>query len=430
MFSPLKRIDVSIREDAFRAVLETIPDPVVLIEDSGRIAAVNQLAESVFGRQEDLIGRAVEILIPLRFRANHPRWVQEYFSRPKVMSGSQRFHHGQELELFGIRADGEKFPVEISIGPLETPDGRFALAVIRDVTEKKRLQAKLRDYNRSLEREVLERTNELQMKQAELIQSAKMAALGNLAAGVAHEMNTPLGALSSANQTTLSIAHRLLDAESGNMEASGRSPTAMAKLLEDLAAASEQAIAALSRNVDSLRVFARLDSVEETESDLVEGLHSVLALLEPRTRGRIRVQHHFEPLPPIRGKHADLNQALMNVVSNAIEAIEDEGLVKVSDGATATWRSSRLTTTAAGYLTRICLTSSIRALPPRASRSVSDWGSPLRSASWASTEAASRPAAAWAKVRTCASLCRSRGRPMPTKNRHIRARAIDPRRPR
>lgn len=327
----MKRIDVGIHEDAFRAVLETIPDAVALIEDSGRIAAVNQSAESVFGRhQEDLIGRAIEILIPLRFRANHPRWVQEYFSRPKVMSGSQRFHHGQELELFGIRADGEEFPVEISVGPLETPDGRFALAVIRDVTEKKRLQAKLRDYNRSLEREVLERTNELQMKQAELIQSAKMAALGNLAAGVAHEMNTPLGALRSANQTALSIAHRLLDAESGNMEASGRSPTAMAKLLEDLAATSGQAIAALSRKVDSLRVFARLDSSEESESDLVEGLHSVLALLEPSTRGRIQVQHHFEPLPLIRGKHADLNQALMNVVSNAIEAIEDEGLVKVS----------------------------------------------------------------------------------------------------
>lgn len=331
MISPLKRIDVSIHEDAFRAVLETIPDAVALIEDSGRIAAVNQLAESVFGRrQQDLIGQAVEILIPLHSRANHPRWVQEYFSRPQVISGSKRFHHGQELELFGIRADGEKFPAEISVGPLETPDGRFALTVIRDVTEKKRLQAKLRDYNRSLEREVLERTNELQMKQAELIQSAKMAALGNLAAGVAHEMNTPLGALSSANQTTLSIAHRLLDAESGNGDASGRSPAAMAKLLEDLAATSEQAIAALSRKVDSLRVFARLDSFEKSESDLVEGLHAVLALLEPRTRRRIRVQHHFEPLPPIRGKHADLNQALMNVVSNAIEAIEDEGLVKVS----------------------------------------------------------------------------------------------------
>ena len=331
MISPLKRIDVSIHEDAFRAVLETIPDAVALIEDSGRIAAVNQLAESVFGRrQQDLIGQAVEILIPPSSRANHPRWVQEYFSRPQVISGSKRFHHGQELELFGIRADGEKFPAEISVGPLETPDGRFALTVIRDVTEKKHLQAKLRDYNRSLEREVLERTNELQMKQAELIQSAKMAALGNLAAGVAHEMNTPLGALSSANQTTLSIAHRLLDSESGNGDASGRSPAAMAKLLEDLAATSKQAIAALSRKVDSLRVFARLDSFEESESDLVEGLHAVLALLEPRTRGRIRVQHHFEPLPPIRGKHADLNQALMNVVSNAIEAIEDKGLVKVS----------------------------------------------------------------------------------------------------
>ncbi len=331
MISPLKRIEVGIHDDAFRAVLETIPDAVALVENSGRIAAVNQEAERIFGhREEELVGQPIEILIPPRLRANHPRLVQAYFAQPQVIYGSERFRHGEEVELFGIRADGNEFPAEISVGPIETPDGLFALTVIRDVTEKKHLEAKLRDYNRSLEREVLERTNELQMKQAELIQSAKMAALGNLAAGVAHEMNTPLGAMRSANQSALSIARRLLDVESGNGGVSARPPAEIAKLLEDLTAVSEQAIGALSRKVDSLRVFARLDSSEDSESDLIEGLHSVLALLEPRTSGRIWVQHHLEPLPPIRGKHADLNQALMNVVSNAIEAIEDEGLVRVS----------------------------------------------------------------------------------------------------
>ena len=68
------------------------------------------------------------------------------------------------------------------LGPVETPDGLFALTVIRDITEKKRLQTKLKDYNRSLEKEVRERTQELHAKQAELLQTAKMAALGNLAA--------------------------------------------------------------------------------------------------------------------------------------------------------------------------------------------------------------------------------------------------------
>ncbi|MCB1021019.1 MAG: PAS domain S-box protein [Acidobacteria bacterium] len=331
MIPSLRRIAFGVREDAFRAVLETIPDAVALVDGRGRVAAVNQSAESVFGRSEaDLIGQPVETLLPERFREQHPRLVQEYFAQPQVAYGSERFRHGEELQLLGVRANGEEFPVEISVGPLETPDGVFALTVIRDITQKKRLQARLKDYNRTLEREVRERTAELQTKQAELIQSAKMAALGNLAAGVVHEMNTPLGALRSANQTALAVARRLLAVEKGESRGSTRSPAEMAKLLEDLAAASEQAIADLSRVVGSLRIFARIDSFDDSEEDLVEGLRSVLTLLEPRTRGRIRVEEALEPLPAIRGKHRDLNQALMNVISNAIESIEGEGAVRVT----------------------------------------------------------------------------------------------------
>ena len=331
MLPTLRRIDVGIHDDAFRAVLETIPDAVALVDDSGRIAAVNSTAESMFGRrEEELLGQAVEILIPQRYREPHPRLVQEYFAQPQAAYGPDRFRHGEELALFGVRADGEEFPVEISVGPVETPEGLFALTVIRDITQKKRMQAKLKDYNRTLEREVRERTLELQMRQAELIQTAKMSALGNLAAGVVHEMNTPLGALRSANQSALSVARRLLAVESGKPISSARSPAEMAKLLEDLAAASEQAIADLSRIVGSLRIFARIDSFDDSEEDLIEGLRSVLALLEPRTRGRIRVEEKLDPLPRIRGKHADLNQALMNVISNAIEAIEADGSVRVS----------------------------------------------------------------------------------------------------
>ena len=328
MIPELKRIKVGVDHEAFRAVLETIPDAVVLVEDSGRISAVNSTAETVFGRREaELVGDPVETLIPPRLRANHANLMERYFVQPGVLLGSQRFHHGVEVELLGVRANGEEFPAEISVGPIETPDGRFALTVIRDVTDRKRLDAKLRDYNRSLEREVLERTNELQMKQAELIQSAKMAALGDLAAGVVHEMNTPLGALSSSNQSALSVARRLLSVQSEEGEKSAQPTTKLAQLLEDLEAASEQAIAALSHKVRSLRAFSRLDSGEESEADLTEGLRSVLELLEPRTQGRVRVECSLEPLPSLRGKHADLNQALMNVLSNAIEG---EGLVKVS----------------------------------------------------------------------------------------------------
>ncbi len=123
----------------FLQLLDTAPDAMVIVRADGRIDLVNVQAERMFGyRREELLGQPIEMLIPERLRAAHVTHRAHFSAAP-----SQR-PMGSGLELAGRRKDGSEFPVEISLGPLETDDGRFVSAAIRDITERKRLEAATR----------------------------------------------------------------------------------------------------------------------------------------------------------------------------------------------------------------------------------------------------------------------------------------------
>ncbi|MDP3858136.1 MAG: PAS domain S-box protein [Stagnimonas sp.] len=120
-------------EQRFRALLETAPDAMVIIDQSGNIRLVNAQAERIFGcGREDMVGQPVEFLIPHRLHPQHERHRQAYFTAPKVRE------MGAGLELAGRRRDGSEFPIEISLSPLETEQGTWVTAAIRDITQAKR----------------------------------------------------------------------------------------------------------------------------------------------------------------------------------------------------------------------------------------------------------------------------------------------------
>jgi PAS domain S-box-containing protein len=126
-------------ETRFRGLLEAAPDAMVIVGDGGRIVLVNSQTEQLFGYSRDeLLGQPVEILVPERFRAGHPDRRRGYFreSRARPM--------GAELDLFGRRKDGSEFPAEISLSPMDADDGRLVIAAIRDISERKKAQAKFR----------------------------------------------------------------------------------------------------------------------------------------------------------------------------------------------------------------------------------------------------------------------------------------------
>ena len=119
-------------EERFRSLLETAPDEMVIVDEGGSIVLVNSQTERLFGyAREELIGEVVELLVPERFAPGHPDHRKTFASDPHARP------MGGDLDLYARRKDGSGFPVEISLSPLQTEDGRLVSSAIRDVTERK-----------------------------------------------------------------------------------------------------------------------------------------------------------------------------------------------------------------------------------------------------------------------------------------------------
>ena len=175
---------------------------------------------------------------------------------------------------------------------------------------------------------------QLKNTQAQLVQSKKMAALGALVAGLVHELNTPVGTLKSAADVTTRCADKMINAladEESIVQRIDRYKTTL-KSSRD---AIESAAARLERILNSLKSFTRLDRTRIEDFDLRQGLESTLTLLEHECADRIVVVKRYGQLPLVRCNAAEVNQVFMNLLRNAMEAIEDKGVITVttrSDG--------------------------------------------------------------------------------------------------
>ena len=211
---------------------------------------------------------------------------------------------------------------------------RVEIGVTADTRDEKidELEARVRERTRELQGKntALEETlAQLQEAQNRLIMQEKMATVGNLVAGILHELNSPLGAVNSAADVLGRGLERIRDmvAEQGSPLDIGGNPrlNQVLELLETNNAITETAIERIGRMVDSLKSFTSLDQAEFQQADVHAGLESALTLLEHELGDRIAVEKEYGELPRIGCHPRELNQVFMNVLMNAVQAMEGEG---------------------------------------------------------------------------------------------------------
>ena len=358
----IKRIQAQLlleeSENKFRSFLEQSTEGIALIDEQGLIVDWNKGMESIFR-----ISRADVI--------NTYVWEFDYRFLPEKRKNAEQFEQLRNsiLEYFSNLNQSKVMTVEgiyqtmelkqkylnVTIFPVVTPNRKYVGRLIRDVTGIRRAQEEIRKQseelqliNENLEEQKSQVENtlqELQKTQAQLIQSEKMASLGLLTAGVAHEINNPINYINTALEGLkitladfLEIFYKYEEIKPENTETKLFEIEKL-KLQLDFPLLQEgitillnnmqTGIGRITEIVRSLRTFARVEENELKFSNVHELLDTTLVMLHNQYKNRIDIVKKYGSIPAINCYPGKLSQVFMNILSNAIQSIPDRGQIEI-----------------------------------------------------------------------------------------------------
>lgn len=275
------------REARIRSILDTAPDAIVVIDETGKIESFSASARRMFGYEPDeVVGQNVRMLMPSPHREAHDSYLRRYLE-----TGERRII-GMGRIVLGLRKNGTTFPVELAVGELRLNGKRLFTGFLRDITERQETEQRLHEL------------------QDELLQISRVSSMGAMASAFAHELSQPLGAA----MNYLNAVRRLLADEAG-----ASSPRA----LEGTQRATAE-VARAGQIIQRLRQFIQKGRTERSWERLGKVVEEAgaLALVGVGDRS-VRVRFEIEAdLPPVFIDRVQIQQVLTNLVRNAIEAMD------------------------------------------------------------------------------------------------------------
>jgi two-component system, LuxR family, sensor kinase FixL len=279
-----------------RSILETVPDAMVVIDRHGVIQSFSSAAERLFGYSPaDVCGHNVNMLMPSPYREQHDGYLTRYLT-----TGERRII-GIGRVVVGLRKDGSTFPMELSVGEVNRAGHRLFTGFVRDLTERQQTDRRLQEL------------------QEDLLHVSRLRSMGQMAAALAHELNQPL----TATANYVRAALRLLDAPEPDMN----------RVRQAMNLASQQTLRS-GEIIRRLRAFVSRGEVTrrpESVAQLIEEA-CALALVGAKERG-IKVLIHIDPnLPNTAVDRVQIQQVLLNLIRNAVEAMDGEAIRELSVG--------------------------------------------------------------------------------------------------
>jgi two-component system sensor kinase FixL len=288
----------------FQALLDAAVDAIVVIDARGQILTFNRAAERMFGHAAaDVVGKNVNVLMGEPYRAEHDGYMARY------LATGEAHIIGKGREVEGRRANGESFPVSLAVGEAAGSGQRRFVGIIRDLSAKRAAEQRAR----SLEHR--------------LAHVGRFNLMGEMAAGIAHEINQPLSAIATYAQA----AKRVL-----------QKPDVDVGLLQDIYGKIDEQARRAGQVIDNLRKLIRKQEIDTQSLDVNRVVDDVMSLVEADARSEGIPVHVRKgvALPNVRADAVQVQQVLLNLTRNSVDAMRD-GLAKERGIVVLTERAER-----------------------------------------------------------------------------------------